>query len=62
MLKQQHYTLTNVKKVKSQSTTPLNSPVPWKMAALITTTINFKIYMYIISEYAEPIFMHWFLV
>ncbi len=23
MLKQQHYTLTNVKKVKSQSTTPL---------------------------------------
>ncbi len=24
MLKQQHYTLTNVKKVKSQSTTPLN--------------------------------------
>ncbi len=24
ILKQQHYTLTNVKKVKSQSTTPLN--------------------------------------
>ncbi len=24
MLKQQHYTLTNVKKVKSQSTTPLS--------------------------------------
>ncbi len=25
MLKQQHYTLTNVKKVKSQSTTPLKA-------------------------------------
>ncbi len=28
MLKQQHYTLTNVKKVKSQSTTPLSRQDP----------------------------------
>ncbi len=31
MLKQQHYTLTNVKKVKSQSTTPLKGEIQYHL-------------------------------